>query len=247
MRYFSTVRSEYKSSLFIKSAQVKIKEINAYLKLSKEYEVWLNAASLKDSIDYNSDIKNQENISKMLYGLAELEALHFSNNDSAIVFLDELINLETKSKLFSKALYMKSVILENLNNYDDSKIIKQLIIDEYPQSDYAYAIMKSDPAFSSKQKTSYDILIKAEKQWDKNQILALDVYKSIVNSDTTSESGLNAAYFLAYNYDYYFTRPDSAKKFYDWIIKYHNSSDQAKPSKVRLAFITKILNDNNKQ
>ena len=57
------------------------------------------------------------------------------------------------SKLFSKALYMKSVILENLNNYDESKIIKQVIIDEYPQSDYAYAIMKSDTAFSSKQKT----------------------------------------------------------------------------------------------
>ena len=247
LQYFSTVRSEFKSSLFIKSAQVKIKEINAYLKLLKEHEAWLNTVSIKDSIDHKSDFKNQANISKMLYGLAELEALHFSNNDSAMVFLDELLKLETKSKLFSKALYMKSVILENLNNYDESKIIKQVIIDEYPQSDYAYAIIKSDSAFFSKQKTSNDILIKAEKQWGKNQILALDVYKSIVNNDTTSESGLNAAYFLAYNYDYNFIRPDSAKKFYDWIIKYHNSSDQAKPSKVRLAFITKIINDKNKQ
>jgi hypothetical protein len=49
---------------------------------------------------------------------------------------------------------------------------------------------------------------------------------------------LKAAYFLAYNYDYTFVYPDSAKKFYAWIMKYHLESEQAKLSKKRLAAIT---------
>ena len=125
-----------------------------------------------------------------------------------------------------------------------SKKIKQRIINDFPQSDYAYAIIQSDPSFSTNLETSNDFLIKAEEKWNNDQILALDIYKSIVNNDTISESGLNAAYFLAYNYDYKFIRPDSAKKFYQWIIKYHSASDQAKPSIKRLTAITKVLNTN---
>ncbi|GIS47755.1 MAG: hypothetical protein Ct9H90mP20_4250 [Candidatus Neomarinimicrobiota bacterium] len=52
----------------------------------------------------------------------------------------------------------------------------------------------------------------------------MNIYKEIVNNDTVSQSGLKAAYFLAYNYDYTFFYPDSAKKFYAWIMKYHVES-----------------------
>ena len=88
--------------------------------------------------------------------------------------------------------------------------------------------------------------IEAEKKWQTDPLLAIDLYKSIVSSDWTSESGLRAAYFLAYNYDHNFVRPDSAKRFYQWIIKHYEVSDQAKSSKARLALITNILTKNSK-
>ena len=241
LKYFSMVRSEFKSSLFIKSAQVKIKEINAYLKLIKEYDIWTNTIISNDTLQINI---SDDKIVKMLYGIAELEALHFSNYDSALIYLDKLLDMDTGSRLLPKALYMKSVIFDNSKQQNLSKKIKQRIINDFPQSDYAYAIIQSNPSFSTNLETSNDFLIKAEEKWNNDQILALDIYKSIVNNDTISESGLNAAYFLAYNYDYKFIRPDSAKKFYEWIIKYHSASDQAKPSIKRLTAITKVLNTN---
>ena len=42
LRYYAMVRSEFRSSLFNKSAQLRIKEINTFLKLKNEYDVWIN-------------------------------------------------------------------------------------------------------------------------------------------------------------------------------------------------------------
>jgi len=48
---------------------------------------------------------------------------------------------------------------------------------------------------------------------------------------------------LAYQYDYNYVRPDSALKYYEWIMKYHQTSDQAGPSIRRIALINQILTD----
>ena len=182
----------------------------------------------------------------MLYGIAELEALHFSSMDSALIYIDKLINLKNNKHLLAKALYMKSVILDEFKQAEEARMLKSRLILEFPQSDYAFAILNSDSSFSNDIKTSNDILIEAEQKWKIDPVLAIDLYKSIVNSDSTSESGLRAAYFLAYNYDYNFVRPDSAKRFYQWIIKHYEVSDQAKSSKARLALISNILTKNSK-
>ena len=104
---------------------------------------------------------------------------------------------------------------------------------------------KRQSLFSSV-KTSNDVLVEAENEWIKNPALAIDKYKSIVVSDSLSESGLKAAYFLAYNYDYIFVDLDSAKIFYEWIIKNHSTSDQANSSKARLSLISRLLTKNKK-
>ena len=59
----------------------------------------------------------------MLYGIAELEALHFSNYDSALIYLDKLLDMDTGSRLLPKALYMKSVIFDNSKEQNLSKKI----------------------------------------------------------------------------------------------------------------------------
>ena len=244
LKLYAVVRSEFRTSLFIKSAQLRLKEINAHSKLKNEYELWLNNSLIDTSSKTSKKSLNIKSIPKMLYGLAELESLHFNNNDSATVYIDQLINLKNNKHLLPKALYMKSVILEDSQKFEESRIFKNQIIVEFPQSDYAFAVLNSDSSLFSSVKTSNDVLVEAENEWIKNPALAIDKYKSIVVSDSLSESGLKAAYFLAYNYDYIFVDLDSAKIFYEWIIKNHSTSDQANSSKARLSLISRLLTKN---
>jgi hypothetical protein len=245
LKFYSMVRSEYRQSLFIKSAQLRIKEINAYSKLILDYKEFLVDQPKKVEGNVNKEIKSINTASKMLYELAELEFLHFYNNDSALVFIDQLLEFGSNKYFLPKSLYMKSVILDKNKDYNASRLLKNRIVNEFPRSDYAYAIIKSDSSLSNNIKTSNDILIEAEKIWKINPDLALRKYKNIVSKDSISESGLRAAYFLAHNYDYNYVVPDSAKKFYEWIIKHHGISDQAKSSKARLSLISNIKNASN--
>ena len=245
LKFYSMVRSEYRQSLFIKSAQLRIKEINAYSKLILDYNKFLVDQPKKVEGNVNKEIKSINTASKMLYELAELEFLHFYNNDSALVFIDQLLEFGSNKYFLPKSLYMKSVILNKNKDYNASRLLKNRIVNEFPRSDYAYAIIKSDSSLSNNIKTSNDILIEAEKIWKINPDLALRKYKNIVSKDSISESGLRAAYFLAHNYDYNYVVPDSAKKFYEWIIKHHGISDQAKSSKARLSLISNIKDASN--
>lgn len=245
LKFYSMVRSEYRSSLFIKSAQLRTKEINAYSKLILDYNKFLVDQPKKEEDNVNKEIISINTASKMLYELAELEFLHFYNNDSALVFIDQLLEFGSNKYFLPKSLYMKSAILDKNKDYNASRLLKNRIVNEFPRSDYAYAIIKSDSSLSNNIRTSNDILIEAEKIWKINPDLALRKYKKIVFKDSISESGLRAAYFLAHNYDYNYVMPDSAKKFYEWIIKHHGISDQAKSSKARLSLISNIKNASN--
>ena len=240
LKFYAMVRSEFRSSLFIKSAQLRIKEINAYSSLLEDYNQYIESTSNSVSMASKKEQKTNNMVSKMLYELAELEFLHFYNSDSALVYIDQLLGLNNNKSYIAKSLFMKSKILDKNKNYDISRKIKNRILTEFPRSDYAYAIVSSDSSLSKNIKTSNDILVEAEKAWRINPDMALNKYKSIVSNDTISESGLRAAYFLAYNYDYNYVVPDSAIKFYEWIIKYHSISDQAKSSKARLPLISNI-------
>ena len=240
LKFYAMVRSEFRSSLFIKSAQLRIKEINAYSSLLEDYSQYIESTSNSVSTASKKEQKSNNMVSKMLYELAELEFLHFYNSDSALVYIDQLLGLNNNKSYIAKSLFMKSKILDKNKNYDTSRKIKNRILAEFPRSDYAYAIVSSDSSLSKDIKTSNDILVEAEKAWRVNPDMALNKYKSIVSNDTISESGLRAAYFLAYNYDYNYVVPDSAIKFYEWIIKHHSISDQAKSSKARLPLISNI-------
>ena len=157
LKYYAMVRSESRVSLFIKSAQLRIKEINAYSKLKTEYALWINNSPVDST---SKSVKNSKKINttpKMLYGIAELEALHFNNSDSAMIYLDKLINLENNKEMMAKALYMKSFILDKSQKYKESKILKNQLIANFPQSDYAFAVLSSDSTLTTSTKSSNDM------------------------------------------------------------------------------------------
>ncbi len=86
-------------------------------------------------------------------------------------------------------------------------------------------------------------MVSAEDKWKENPVLAMDGYKEIVSNDTVSEASVKAAFFLAHQYDYQFIRPDSAKKYYEWVLKYHQGSEQANQAQKRVVILSMVLAD----
>jgi tetratricopeptide (TPR) repeat protein len=244
LKQYSSVVKENKQSLYAQPAQVRIKEINTYQQSKLDLESWSLRIAESDTIaDFHFTEDEQNELAKNLYGLTELEAFHFNRSDTGLVYLDLLIQYAYQSKLFPKALYAKSVILEDKGELSLSKLLKQRIVNEFPKTDFALAIINTDKSYKIMTSTSDEKLVTAERKWSDNPALAMDGYREIVIEDTVSESSAQAAYFLAYQYDYHFVKPDSALKYYEWILKHHSDSYQAEPSGKRAAFLNSVFVD----
>ena len=244
LKQYSSVVKENKQSLYAQPAQVRIKEINTYQQSKLDLESWSLRIAESDTIaDFYFTEDEQKDLAQILYSIIELEAFHFDRSDTGLVYLDLLIQYAYQSKIFPKALYAKSVILEDKGELSLSKLLKQRIINEFPKTDFAIAIINTDKSYKIMTSTSDEKLLTAERKWNDNPALAMDGYREIVIEDTASESSAQAAYFLAYQYDYYFVQPDSALKYYEWILKHHSDSYQAEPSGKRAAFLNSVFVD----
>ena len=244
LKQYSSVVKENKQSLYARPAQVRIKEINTYQQSKLDLESWSLRIAESDTIaDFYFTEDEQKDLAQILYSIIELEAFHFDRSDTGLVYLDLLIQYAYQSKIFPKALYAKSVILEDKGELSLSKLLKQRIINEFPKTDFAIAIINTDKSYKIMTSTSDEKLVTAERKWNDNPALAMDGYREIVIEDTVSESSVKAAYFLAYQYDHYFVQPDSALKYYEWILKHHSDSYQAEPSGKRAAFLNSVFVD----
>ena len=244
LKQYSSVVKENKQSLYARPAQVRIKEINTYQQSKLDLESWSLRIAESDTIaDFYFTEDEQKDLAQILYSIIELEAFHFDRSDTGLVYLDLLIQYAYQSKIFPKALYAKSVILEDKGELSLSKLLKQRIVNEFPKTDFALAIINTDKSYKIMTSTSDEKLLTAERKWNDNPALAMDGYREIVIEDTVSESSVKAAYFLAYQYDHYFVQPDSALKYYEWILKHHSDSYQAEPSGKRAAFLNSVFVD----
>ena len=244
LKQYSSVVKENKQSLYARPAQVRIKEINTYQQSKLDLESWSLRIAESDTIaDFYFTEDEQKDLAQILYSIIELESFHFDRSDTGLVYLDLLIQYAYQSKIFPKALYAKSVILEDKGELSLSKLLKQRIINEFPKTDFALAIINTDKSYKIMTSTSDEKLLMAERKWNDNPALAMDGYREIVIEDTVSESSVKAAYFLAYQYDHYFVQPDSALKYYEWILKHHSDSYQAEPSGKRAAFLNSVFVD----
>jgi tetratricopeptide (TPR) repeat protein len=243
-KHFEMVPKENNQSLFIGPAKIRLKEINAYNDNQLKFIDWMVRIEKVDSTQENQLTKDEEiTLSKVLYSMAELEAFHFDRKESGMKYLDRIIELPFNTLLLPKALYAKSFILEEEGNDSLAFVLKKKIISDYSKTDYALAIMNEDSNYNNLDFNSDKNLVLAEKKWLNDPILALDQYKEIIGLDTLSESSAKAAYFLAYQYDYKFVKADSALKYYKWIVKYHENSEQSLLSHRRILILNNVLTD----
>ena len=244
LKYFQMVPKENNQSLFIDAANVRLKEINVFNETQLKFTEWIERLEETDSLKVNPLTKNDEiALNKILYGMAELEAFHFNRPNSGMEYLDKIIELDLNTPILPKAFYAKSFVLEQEGKDSLASELKNKIVNDYSKTDYALAIMNIDTTFSTLGVNSDKNLVLAEKKWLNDPILALDKYKQIIKIDTLSETSANAAYFLAYQYDYKFVKVDSALKYYKWIMKYHEDSEQSLFSQKRIVFLNNAISD----
>ncbi len=244
LKQFGSVSAEYRNSLYSKPAKVRIKEIKSYQQAQLNFEPWALKITESDTIADSLFLKDEQNeFAKIVYGISELEAFHFGRKDTALVYLNLLTKFANQSQLLPKALYAKLMIMNEMGDTNTVGELKKRIVNEFPKTDYALAIINTDKSYQPLTSTSDEKLILAEQNWKSDSSLGIAHYREIVNEDTVSESSAKAAYFLAYQYDYHLVQPDSALKYYQWILKYHNDSDQAFHSNKRVTFLNSVLAD----
>ncbi len=244
LKYFIMVQKENNKSLFIDAANIRFKEISSYNDTQLKFTEWMKRLEETDSLGVNPLTKDDEIVlNKILYGMAELEVFHFDRANSGIKYLDKIIELSFNTPILPKAFYAKSFILEREGKDSLAFELKNKIVVDYSKTDYALAIMNIDSTFSSLDLNSDKNLVLAEINWLEDPTLAIDIYKEIIKKDTLSETSAKAAYFLAYQYDYKFVKADSALKYYKWIIKYHEDSEQSLFSKRRIVFLNNAILD----
>ncbi|RTZ75655.1 MAG: hypothetical protein DSY99_00600, partial [Candidatus Neomarinimicrobiota bacterium] len=182
LKHFKSVERENRKSLYRQPAKMRIKEIAAYTESKLDFIPWESRIIASDTIaDFRFSATEQNILSKILYSLNELESFHFNRSDSGLVYLDLLIQFADQSKLFPKALYAKSIVLDAQGDSVGTAEIKQRIINEFPKTDYALAIINADNTYKPLITTSDKQLVSAEKTWLTNPALALDSYREIIS------------------------------------------------------------------
>ena len=235
--YYKQIQRESSKSIFNERGKQRIKEINKY-NISKERLREIDGkTSLSDSLI--SEEKNQ-NIDKNkivleLYNLGELEAFHFNNIDTSIIYLNRIIDYYPYSELDVKAMYTLSHLYEQLGDTSQSLKYQEIIVKNYTDSEYAENIR-----LKYKHKdygvSGFDLLSNVEYLYSANSDSALIEYKKISNL-SNSETSKRALYFIANEYDYKLFDPDSAVKYYNQISVRFPKSEQAKIAKDRLKYL----------
>ncbi|MEE8341264.1 MAG: tetratricopeptide repeat protein, partial [Candidatus Neomarinimicrobiota bacterium] len=213
---------------------VRVKEINKYEKSKLFIEEMDKMSNLPDSL--NIDDKSQkfdlEKIALELYNLGELEAFHFNQLDTSIIYFERIVNDFSDSDLDVKAMYTISYLYDQINDTSRSIKYKEMLLEKYTDSEYAENI-RSNSKIKEFGISGLELLSNAENLYSVNRDSALSEYKHIADL-SNSDPSKRALFFIANEYDYKLFDPDSAYKYYNQITVRFPNSDQAKIAKDRI-------------
>lgn len=235
--YYKQIQRESPKSIFNERGKQRIKEIDKYQiskTILKEFE---ELALSSDSLMIDDKIQNIDTrkVVLELYNLGELEAFHFNQIDTSIVYFKRIIDDFHESELVAKAMFTLSYLYEQLGDTSQSLKYQGIIVRNYTDSEYAENI-RFNNKFRDYGISGFELLANAEILCSTNSDLALIEYKKIAEL-STSEAAMRALLFVANEYNYKLFVPDSAYKYYDQIMVRFPESEQAKIAKERLKYL----------
>lgn len=189
--------------------------------------------SVSKLIELDMALKKEGDIEKssISYRMGEILAFDLGNLKDSITYFEYIVNNSQESPIFPSATFALYSIYNTLNDSRE-KEYRELILNSYPDSDFAKFIIKDQNLEISHRPS--EMLLEAESLWSQNSEKSLEVYRNILNTDSSTESSNIAAYFLGYYYDYELSNVDSAIVYYQWLTDKHPNSKQGKLAERRL-------------
>jgi TolA-binding protein len=235
--YYKQIQREMPKSIFNQQGKKRIKEFDKYNKSIKFLKGIEKIHSLTDSLI--SDDKNQNvdtvKVVLELFKLGELEAFHFNQIDTSIIYFDRIIEEYPESDLDVKAMYTLSYLYEQIGDTIQSTKYEEKIVKNYADSEYAENIRLNNK-FKDYGISRFALLSNAEILYAANSDSALCEYKKIAVL-SNREASNRALLFIAYEYDHKLFNPDSAYKYYNQITESFPDSEQAKIARDRLKYL----------
>ncbi len=247
-KYYQNVKRESRKSEFGSAADLKVKEISAYLDTWKKIRDQLKKSEIPETdstlADTTATIPEQVpefvDLSPLYMTLGELEAFHFQQPDSAIIHFGIVAANYPEAAEHTRALFTLAYLLEQKGDTTAARENEDLILALYPKSDYAVFIRKKR-GMEETVSSSASLLNEAEALREQDIDMALYSYLNILSTDSSSESSLLAGFFIADYYDKVQPDPEKAIHYYQWVSDHFAGTDQAAVSQERMTFIRRIL------
>ena len=244
---FLLVKKEYNRSEYGPISENKIKAIDGYNKSLEGlliYESMKADTASKDTVVSDTIInkisKPSASYEELLYHIADIEAFNFGRLDTGIVFFKKILENDSASKYYPKALFALSLLYDDIDDSVSSNKYQMILKSKFPTSDYTSYLNKDNVI--NKEKRPIELLFsKAEGLWHSNPVLSMNAFKEIMKIDSISELSASAAYFLGYQYDYTFAQIDSAYKYYNWLNIRHPISEQNNLAKSRIKILQQLV------
>ena len=258
--YFDQVSKESSKSLFSPMGKSLSKAIGTYQEAQKDLETHLTILTQDTTqISTESDtsvfdpetgeaiietlnplvsaVTPDRTIPELYYQLADLEAFSFKRYAQGIQYLNQINSEYPESPFHAKSIFTMAFMFENMADSVNAQSTRDLLLESFPNSEYAAYISEDVKVEKKKQEMFYS---KAESQITSNPDNAIQLLKESIRLDEKSDLAVSAAYTISYHYDQS-AEIDSALKYYQWIQDNHPRSDQSHSAAKRVQTLQMVL------
>lgn len=235
--FYKQIQKEFPKSAFINQGNQRIAKIDKFQKSRKFLRDIDENLAQSDSLVSTDKTIDTSKVVLELYSLGELEAFHFEQIDTSIIYFNRIIEDFPKSDLYAKTIYTLSHLFKQIGDTSNFSKYQELIIDNYPDTEYADNIRLNNK-LKDYGISGFTLLSSAEDLYSTNNDSALFEYKKIAYA-SNSETAKRAMLFIANEYDYKLFNADSAMKYYNQIIERFPDSEQATIAKDRSKYLKK--------
>jgi len=188
--------------------------------------------------------KEKENESENIFRFAEIFYEKVEAPDSAIFYLNKIVNDYEGVKVYPKSLFLLSHLHENYkNDKKKSKALLKRIVEEYPLSSYGIEAKKklglnvsvndkeNDPC-EEKFKSAEDLVTNG--QIDES---AMSIYREIINNHPESEYAPKSLYTLGWIYENYMYDNSKALQEYEKLVEDYPDTKYSSIARKKLSVI----------
>ncbi len=225
--------------VILKTSKDTVKEVIEDTLILNEVDSLLIKQKIEDSIIY---AKNEKKFTACL-NMAELFLFELNIEDSAIVYLDYVIESDTNSIRRSKSLYMIATIFRTKNQIEKSDYYLNMIIKDYPNTEIANEarrILNIETVEISKDPADSLYLIASSYFSESEYKIAIEKLREIYSNYPESPLAPKSLYTIGWLFENYGQNKDSMLYYYSLLVEKYPISIYSTAVKPKLQFFTDL-------